>query len=93
MVSLSLGAAAAQSSKAADFYSGKQLRFISGYSAGGLFDSATRIMARHVGKFIPGNTNVWVDNMTGAGGLIATNYFAKAAPRDGTVLLNLDGRC
>lgn len=76
---------------AADFYRGKQLRFITGYSAGGLFDSATRIMARHVGKFIPGNPNVWVDNMTGAGGLIATNYLAKAAPRDGTVLLNLDG--
>src|SRR5688572_2151079 len=88
---VSRGEAAAQSGKAADFYRGKQLRFISGYSAGGLFDSATRIMARHVGKFIPGNPTVWVDNMTGAGGLIATNYVAKAAPKDGTVLLNLDG--
>ena len=53
--------------------------------------AATRMFARHVGKFIPGNPNVWVDNMTGAGGLIATNYLANAAPRDGTVLLNLDG--
>jgi tripartite-type tricarboxylate transporter receptor subunit TctC len=88
---VSRGEAAAQSGKAADFYRGKQLRFISGYSAGGLFDTATRIMARHVGKFIPGNPTLWVDNMTGAGGLIATNYLAKAAPRDGTVLLNLDG--
>jgi tripartite-type tricarboxylate transporter receptor subunit TctC len=86
------GAASAQQDKSvADFYRGKQLRFISGYSAGGLFDTATRIMARHVGKFIPGNPTLWVDNMTGAGGLIATNYLAKAAPRDGTVLLNLDG--
>lgn len=75
----------------ADFYRGKQLRFITGYSAGGLFDSATRIFARHVVKFIPGNPNIWVDNMTGAGGLIATNYLANSAPRDGTVLLNLDG--
>jgi len=91
VVVVSLDDAAAQSSKAADFYRGKQLRFISGYSAGGLFDTATRIMARHVGKFIPGNPSLWVDNMTGAGGLIATNYLAKAAPRDGTVLLNLDG--
>src|SRR5215471_14465722 len=74
-----------------DFYRGKQVRFITGYSAGGLFDSATRIFARHVGKFIPGNPNVWVDNMTGAGGLIATNYLANGAPRDGSVLLNLDG--
>jgi len=86
-----IGSAVAQPSKVADFYRGKQLRFISGYSAGGLFDTATRIMARHVGKFIPGNPTLWVDNMTGAGGLIATNYLAKAAPRDGTVLLNLDG--
>jgi tripartite-type tricarboxylate transporter receptor subunit TctC len=75
----------------AEFYRGKQLRFITGYSAGGLFDSATRIFARHIGKFIPGNPNIWVDNMTGAGGLIATNYLAQGAPRDGTVLLNLDG--
>jgi tripartite-type tricarboxylate transporter receptor subunit TctC len=48
-------------------------------------------MARHVGKFIPGTPSLWVENMTGAGGLIATNYLAKAAPRDGSVLLNLDG--
>jgi tripartite-type tricarboxylate transporter receptor subunit TctC len=91
-VSLSFHDASGQANKSvADFYRGKQLRFISGYSPGGLFDSATRIMARHVGKFIPGTPSLWVENMTGAGGLIATNYLAKAAPRDGSVLLNLDG--
>jgi tripartite-type tricarboxylate transporter receptor subunit TctC len=52
---VTVGSAAAQSGKAADFYRSKQLRFISGYSAGGLFNTATRIMARHAGKFIPGN--------------------------------------
>ena len=82
----------AQSAKSVeDFYRGKQVRFITGYSAGGLFDAATRIFARHVGKYIPGKPNLWVDNMTGAGGLIATNYLANSAPRDGTVILNLDG--
>lgn len=87
-----IGNAPAQSGQpAADFYRGKQLRFITGYSAGGLFDSATRIFARHVGKFIAGKPTLWVENMTGAGGLIATNYLANVAPRDGTVLLNLDG--
>lgn len=87
-----LGNASAQSGQSVEeFYRGKQLRFITGYSAGGLFDSATRIFARHLGKFIPGNPNIWVDNMTGAGGLIATNYLANSAPRDGTVMLNLDG--
>jgi len=74
-----------------DFYRGKQVRFITAYSAGGLFDTATRIFGRHIGKFIPGKPSVWVDNMTGAGGLIATNYLANSAPRDGSVLLNLHG--
>ena len=74
-----------------DFYRGRQLRFITGYSAGGLFDLSTRIFSRHVGRFIPGRPNLWVDNMTGAGGLIATNYLANAAPRDGSAMLNLDG--
>ena len=84
--------APAQSDKAVrDFYQGKQLRFITGYSAGGLFDSATRIFARHAGKHIPGTPSLWVENMTGAGGLIATNFLANSAARDGTVLLNLDG--
>ena len=89
MVLACIGSASAQ--LATEFYRGKQLRFITGYSAGGSFDNVTRLFAQHVGKFIAGNPNVWVENMTGAGGLIATNYLAKAAPRDGTVLLNLDG--
>jgi tripartite-type tricarboxylate transporter receptor subunit TctC len=88
----SVATAPAQSDKAVrDFYQGKQLRFITGYSAGGLFDSATRIFARHVGKHIPGTPTLWVENMTGAGGLIATNFLANSAARDGTVLVNLDG--
>jgi tripartite-type tricarboxylate transporter receptor subunit TctC len=92
MVLVSVSKASAQSGQSVeDFYRGKQLRFITGYSAGGLFDSATRIFARHLGKHIPGNPSMWVDNMTGAGGLIATNYLANSAPRDGTVMLNLDG--
>ena len=83
--------ASSQADPVEDFYRGKQVRFITAYSAGGLFDTATRIFGRHIGKFIPGKPNVWVDNMTGAGGLIATNYLANSAPRDGSVLLNLDG--
>jgi tripartite-type tricarboxylate transporter receptor subunit TctC len=81
----------AQADAVENFYRGRQVRFITGYSAGGLFDLSTRIFARHVGKFIPGRPNLWVDNMTGAGGLIATNYLANSAARDGSVLLNLDG--
>jgi tripartite-type tricarboxylate transporter receptor subunit TctC len=94
VLSVAIVALAVGSSRAdpvEDFYRGKQVRFITAYSAGGLFDTATRIFGRHIGKFIPGKPNVWVDNMTGAGGLIATNYLANSAPRDGSVLLNLDG--
>jgi len=91
MLIVSAGALSAQTDPVADFYRDKQIRFITAYSAGGLFDTATRIFARHIGKFIPGKPNIWVDNMTGAGGLIATNYLANAAPRDGSVILNLDG--
>ena len=89
IVALAMGSSLADPVE--DFYRGKQVRFITAYSAGGLFDTATRIFGRHIGKFIPGKPNVWVDNMTGAGGLIATNYLANSAPRDGSVLLNLDG--
>ncbi len=86
-----IGAANGRADPVEDFYRAQQVRFITAYSAGGLFDTATRIFARHIGKFISGKPNVWVDNMTGAGGLIATNYLANNAPRDGSVLLNLDG--
>ena len=91
MVLMSARPLSAQADPVADFYRGKQVRFITGYSAGGLFDLSTRIFARHIGKFIPGKPNLWVDNMTGAGGLIATNYLANSAARDGSVILNLDG--
>lgn len=75
----------------ADFYRGKTIRFITGYSAGGTFDTITRLIARHAVKYIPGRPDRLVENMTGAGGLIATNYVYKKAARDGTVVLNLDG--
>ena len=91
LVFLSAENSPGQSDPVTDFYRGRQVRFITGYSAGGLFDLSTRIFARHVGKFIPGRPNLWVDNMTGAGGLIATNYLANSAARDGSVMLNLDG--
>jgi tripartite-type tricarboxylate transporter receptor subunit TctC len=91
LLMLLMRAASCQADSVEEFYRNKQVRFITAYSAGGLFDTATRIFGRHIGKFIPGKPNVWVDNMTGAGGLIATNYLANNAPRDGSVLLNLDG--
>lgn len=66
-----------------DFYKGKTIRFVVGFAAGGGYDLAARIMGRHITKHIPGNPTVVVENMTGAGSLIAANYVANSAKPDG----------
>ena len=73
----------------ATFYKGKTLTMIVSNSAGGGYDLLTRTIARHIGKHLPGSPAVVVQNMPGAGGLIATNYLYSVAPRDGTVLASL----
>lgn len=75
--------AAASTSHAQDFYKGKTVHFIVGYSAGGSFDQYTRLIARHIGKHIPGNPSAIVENMTGAGGIIAANHLYNRAKPDG----------
>ena len=60
-------------SYAQDFYAGKTIRIVVGFPAGGGFDTYSRIMGRHISKYIPGNPAVVVDNVTGAGSLIAAN--------------------
>lgn len=69
--------------RADDFYRGKTVRVIVGGSAGGGFDIYTRAMARHMGKHIPGNPFLIVENMTGAGTLIAAKYVHGSAKPDG----------
>jgi tripartite-type tricarboxylate transporter receptor subunit TctC len=69
-----------------DFFKGKTIRVIVGYAPGGGYDTYTRQIVRHMGKYIPGNPTFVVQNMTGAGSLIAANYTQKRAKRDGTVL-------
>ena len=68
---------------AEDFYKGKTIRFIVGYSPGGGYDTYTRAAARHIGRFIPGNPTPIVQNMTGGGSLISANYIANRAKPDG----------
>ena len=58
----------------ADFYRGKTVRIIVGFSAGGGYDQYSRLIARHLSRHIPGNPNVLVDNMAGAGSIIAANH-------------------
>ena len=70
----------------AEFYRGKTVDMFIGYRTGGGYDVYGRVVARHIGRHIPGQPHVVVKNLDGAGGLRLANHFAQAAPRDGTVM-------
>jgi len=70
----------------ADFYKGRTITLIVGYGPGGGYDLYARLMARHLGRHIPGNPTIVVRNMPGAGSLRATNYLYTVAPRDGATI-------
>ena len=67
-----------------EFYKGKQLTVIVGYGPGGGYDLYGRLVARHIGRHLPGTPNAVVQNMPGAGSLRAANHIYNTAPRDGT---------
>jgi len=69
--------------RAADFYQGQTLRLVVGSAPGGGYDTYTRLIARRLGSYIPGHPNIVVENMPGAGGLVAANYIFKRAEPDG----------
>jgi tripartite-type tricarboxylate transporter receptor subunit TctC len=69
-----------------NFYEGKTIRIIVGFSAGGGYDIYSRTIARHLGKHIPGHPAVTVENMTGAGSMIAANFVYRAAKPDGLTI-------
>ena len=69
------------------FFKGKQIRIIVGLSSGGGYDRAARLLARHIGKYIPGNPDMVVQNMPGAGSVTAANYVWGVAKPDGLTLL------
>src|SRR5262245_58913907 len=73
---------------AQDFYKDKTIRFIVGQAAGGGYDTYTRTIARYIGKYIPGGPTTIVDNMTGAGSLVAANYLYNNAKPDGLTIGN-----
>jgi tripartite-type tricarboxylate transporter receptor subunit TctC len=72
--------------QAAPFYKDKTIRIIVGFTSGGLYDQYARLLARHMGKSIPGNPTIIVQNMPGAGSLSATNYIYSIAKPDGLTL-------
>jgi tripartite-type tricarboxylate transporter receptor subunit TctC len=69
-----------------EFFRGKSINMIIGYSVGGGYDLYGRMVARHIGKHIPGKPNVVPQNMTGAGSLRAAQFIYAVAPKDGTAI-------
>ncbi len=76
--------------QADDFYKGKTLNIVAGYSPGGGVDTNARLLSRHIAKHIPGNPNVIVTNMPGAASQTAVQYLDAKAPRDGTVMVTFN---
>jgi tripartite-type tricarboxylate transporter receptor subunit TctC len=75
-----------QQAAAEDFYAGKTLTILVGFSAGGGFDINARVLARHIGRHIPGNPTVVVDDMPGASSVTSILYLDNRAPQDGTFI-------
>lgn len=73
----------------ADFYRGKTIRMLVGYGPGGGYDLYARLVAEFLPKHLPGTPQILVENMPGAGSIVAAKYMAGVAPRDGTVLGSL----
>lgn len=91
LIVLVFSAVASNTATAEEFYKDKTIRFIVGFSPGGGFDTYTRVIARHMTKYIPGHPSMLVQNMTGAGSLIAANYLYHKAKPDGLTVGNWIG--
>ena len=88
---ISVSMVSALAASVEEFYKGKTIQFVVGGSAGGGYDTYTRLIARHFAQYVPGKPNIVVQNMPGAAMLIAANYIYNSAPRDGTVIGHWSG--
>jgi tripartite-type tricarboxylate transporter receptor subunit TctC len=79
--------AAARADAVADFYRGRNLVLMTGNASGGGYDLYLRLLAEHLGKYVPGRPNVIVEHKGGAGGLVAMNYVYNVAPKDGSIMI------
>src|ERR1700716_945355 len=77
---------AARAQNPAEFYKGKTVDLYIGYTVGGGYDVYARLLARHLGKYIPGNPVIVPSNMPGAGSNAAAAHIYAVAPKDGTVI-------
>jgi tripartite-type tricarboxylate transporter receptor subunit TctC len=80
----------AEAQSVGEFYRGKTVSIIVSYTPGGGYDNYSRLLARHLGKHIPGNPTVIVQNMPGGAGITASNHVYAVAPKDGTVIAAVD---
>ena len=91
MAMLIIAAAPVIAQNETQYYAGKRITILVNFAPGGPSDIEGRLLARHVGKHIPGNPTIIVQNMDGAGGQVGTNYLGEVAPRDGTMVGYLTG--
>jgi tripartite-type tricarboxylate transporter receptor subunit TctC len=85
-IALVLASASLLHAQAAPFYEGKQIRVIVGFTTGGFYDRWARLLARYMPKYIPGNPGFIVQNMPGAGSVVAANYVYSVAKPDGLTI-------
>jgi tripartite-type tricarboxylate transporter receptor subunit TctC len=81
------GVTYAHADEVADFYKGKTFIIVVGHEVGTGFDVYSRVLARHIGRHIPGHPNVVVQNMVGASGVTPANWLYNVAPKDGSVIM------
>ncbi len=84
------GAPAARAQGVEAFYRGKTVRLVVGSSSGGGTDIQARLLARHMGKYIPGNPSIVVQNQPGGGGIVGANRIANTAERDGSEFATME---
>ena len=85
-LSLCAHSGSARAESVADFYKGKTVTVIVGSGVGGGYDAYSRLLARHMGRFVPGQPGMVVQNMPGAGGLKGANHLYMVAPKDGSTI-------
>jgi tripartite-type tricarboxylate transporter receptor subunit TctC len=90
LVALGIGVSTAHADAIEDFYKGKTITIITSTGVGGPFDLTARALAKHMGRYIPGSPSMIVRNMPGGGHVLATNYMAQQAEKDGTVIATVN---
>jgi tripartite-type tricarboxylate transporter receptor subunit TctC len=89
LIGLTSASAVAAADPIADFYAAHPIVIDVGFAPGGGYDTAARLLARHLGHHMPGHPSVIVRNMPGAGGLLAANHLFNVAPHDGSEITEL----